>query len=327
MSEKRYRVHLTSAYPYSTTENFGCKWLVEHSAPLRNLVLVDSADDADVIIFIENHPGSDPYFWKMFSSPAYKSNPSRCVLYHDADLSVTTVRTISPSIERWQFNPNQHRSLHYVARLCANDVVDRCTAAPIDSWKYLYSFIGSVRTHPIRRDVMRLRQDDAFVLDTSGQNAWEMDAANRAKFHEQFARVCADSAFVLCPRGIGPATYRLFETMQMGRVAVVISDEWVPPAGVDWNNCVIFVAERDVHHIPAKLAERAGSAAAMGKHARNEWERVFSPANSLQMIAEAAIDLVNQPDSLWRRFRAASQFRRPYHFKGLVRTIQRRMRT
>jgi hypothetical protein len=47
----------------------------------------------------------------------------------------------------------------------------------------------------------------------------------RKEFTTKYAEAIQDSQFVLCLAGNGPATYRYFETMEMGRVPVVLSDE------------------------------------------------------------------------------------------------------
>jgi hypothetical protein len=50
---------------------------------------------------------------------------------------------------------------------------------------------------------------------------------------DAFTAESAESILDRCPAGIGPATYRLFEAMELGRVPVILSDEWVPRKGLD----------------------------------------------------------------------------------------------
>jgi len=64
----------------------------------------------------------------------------------------------------------------------------------------------------------------------------------RDLFTKEYAKAILNSQFVLCPAGWGPATYRLFETMEMGRVPVTLSDEWVPPPGPRWDEFSIALA-------------------------------------------------------------------------------------
>ena len=55
------------------------------------------------------------------------------------------------------------------------------------------------------------------------------------------------------PRGAGTASIRSFETLAAGRVPVIISDDWVPPAGPDWDACSLRVREAEVATLPARL--------------------------------------------------------------------------
>ena len=48
---------------------------------------------------------------------------------------------------------------------------------------------------------------------------------------ERFRSVMGRSRFVLCPRGKGTSSIRLYEALAYGCVPVIISDDWVAPAG------------------------------------------------------------------------------------------------
>jgi exostosin family protein len=126
----------------------------------------------------------------------------------------------------------------------------------------LFSFRGS-RTHPIRNDVLTLRHARALVEDAGDINFFAVrDAASDARFERArvtYGEMILRSKFVLCPRGRGPASFRLYEALAAERVPVIISDDWLPPPRVDWNRCAVRVAERDVHAIPRLLEEREGN--------------------------------------------------------------------
>ena len=64
------------------------------------------------------------------------------------------------------------------------------------------------------------------------------------------------SKFVLCPRGWSPATYRLFEVMELGRCPVIISDDWVPIDGVPWQDCCLVIRQKDVASCANILGEQ-----------------------------------------------------------------------
>ena len=86
---------------------------------------------------------------------------------------------------------------------------------------------------------------------------------------------------------------RLFETMQVGRCPVILSDDWLPPPFVDWEACSLRIPERQVTSLPEILRARCDEAAQLGLAARRAWEENFSPARRLATIARAAITATN----------------------------------
>ena len=144
------KVYITSAYD----NNIAPEWLWHHNTN-DSLIRVHSHVHADVIIFAESHPDVDPYFRRVHKHKLFKQFPDKCVLYHDADRSISAIKTISPSVEKWQFNPSTHRSGHYIARICENYAIDSAMPLINNRRKYLFSFIGG-RTHNIRKKILSL---------------------------------------------------------------------------------------------------------------------------------------------------------------------------
>ena len=103
---------------------------------------------------------------------------------------------------------------------------------------------------------------------------------------KRYAETLCRSKFVLCPRGLGTATFRLFEAMQAGRAPVIVSDGWVPPEGPRWEEFSLRVRERDVRQIPALLEARESEHARMGALARRAWEEFFAPEVRFARLGE-----------------------------------------
>ena len=139
-------------------------------------------------------------------------------------------------------------------------------------------------------------------------------------YEQEYVDVMNKSSFILAPRGFGPCSYRLFESMQLARPPVIISDAWVEIAEVDWKQCSIRIKESDIRHIPAILNERKDEAVEMGRLARENWEKYFSPGVSLHRIAIASRELINHQYSWVDSLKDYSQFvRSAWHFKNLLR--------
>lgn len=98
--------------------------------------------------------------------------------------------------------------------------------------RFLASFVGSLKTHPCRREMYDAFRPygDCYVTESTNQN------------EELFKHIMADSVFALCPRGYGPTSFRLYEAMQMGCVPVYITDvDWRPfKRDIPWDDTAVF---------------------------------------------------------------------------------------
>ncbi len=82
---------------------------------------------------------------------------------------------------------------------------------------------------------------------------------------QNYNRLLSHSLFSLCPAGSGPNTLRLWESLGIGSIPVVLSDRYEFPSlermgfkGMDWGQAVIEHAEGELQHLDARL--RATSA-------------------------------------------------------------------
>jgi hypothetical protein len=130
------------------------------------------------------------------------------------------------------------------------------------------------------------------VISLKHQRAYLEDAwSNQSDCDKGYAEILQKSKFVLCPRGHGASTWRLFETMRAGRVPVIVSDEWIAPRGLNWDKFSIRVPEREVDRIPAMLEALEGLSEEMGLAARKAWDDNFSVVTSFGWIAETCAQI------------------------------------
>ena len=108
------------------------------------------------------------------------------------------------------------------------------------------SFRGSL-SHPIREKIFDvMKAHDELGPSYQIQRWFNHTSAEQLDYLQEII----NSRFILCPRGIGTSSYRLYEVLRLGRVPIIISDDWVPPEGVDWNSCSIRVAEERIGDLP-----------------------------------------------------------------------------
>lgn len=286
---------------------------------------VDDPGGADLILFVETSGAGGYYFERVRRHPVYRQFRSKSYLFSSTDRIVPFLPGVYASVERRWYWPSWTRSGHYLGVHERQGLEYEADARP----SLLFSFVGAAATHPVRRSIIGLQCPDALLIDGSAEadavRRGERQALSPEEFAGRYARSVRDSSFVLCPRGGGSSTFRLFETMMLGRVPVIVSDQWVPPIGPDWDTFSVRVGESEVEIIPALLERRQDDAAAMGAAAREAWLDWFSPSASFHRSVEWCLDLASVSPGRGGMRSAAPylQMLRPYH---AVRWMLKRIR-
>ncbi|MBE7209852.1 MAG: exostosin family protein [Gluconacetobacter diazotrophicus] len=238
--------------------------------------LTDDPDAADLILFVRPL-GEGTVFRYLFRHPLVRRHRSRCFLYDPNDRVVPLLPGVYPSVERAWHHRNRTRSGAYLLAK-DNPVLDEDHHGAERT--HLYSFLGTYFSAPVRADLGRLDDPRGCCRDTfqEGDRIWRHGTeAEILAFRRRYLETTWASHFVLCPRGYGASSMRLFETMRAGRAPVILADDWVPPEGPCWERFSVRVAEADWRTLPARLAAREADAAAMGRLARQQWEEWYAP--------------------------------------------------
>ncbi len=80
---------------------------------------------------------------------------------------------------------------------------------------------------------------------------------NRDKLRELYIRNIRESDYVLAIRGAGNYSYRLYETLCLGRIPVCLNTDSVLPLTdvVDWRRHCVWIEPDDFHRIPDRIRE------------------------------------------------------------------------
>lgn len=114
------------------------------------------------------------------------------------------------------------------------------------------SFVGSMNTHPIRKELYeKYKDDEDFYF--GGTELWDV-SVNKEKEIE-FKDIAERSVFSLCPRGNGPTSYRLYEVMQLGSIPVYIYDhKWIPwENDIKWEDVCVFINLKEISFMKTYL--------------------------------------------------------------------------
>lgn len=116
---------------------------------------------------------------------------------------------------------------------------------PKEIREYKVGYIGR-DTHPIRRRMCELLSNlkDYKLVINSGNNKTQ-----------SFRDILYNSVFALSPRGFGPASFRMYEAIQMQCIPIYISDVfWLPFTNdIEWDKMCLLIREDEIETIPERV--------------------------------------------------------------------------
>ncbi len=250
---------------------------------------------ADLILFVDLHLSPDWRLRDLLSHELVRRFRDKVLVYDERDRPWCALPGLYVSMPARHSEARWQRPCAYYGAVKFTED-ERTGTAP----DLLYSFVGS-RSDPVRRPILRLTHPRAVLEDSSGFVFYDRSdpvAFDQRKAH--YRRTLLRSKFVLCPRGAGTSSIRLFETLAAGRVPVLISDQWMPPAGPDWNNISFRVRESEAAAVPLLLEAAEAQFPRMAQAAREAHASWFSPPVIFHRLVEACAGLINQRTSLHR---------------------------
>lgn len=294
------------------------RWSAEHGSPGEHR-LAANPRDADVVLFAGG--GRAPVLAHVRGCALYREFWKKSYVFVPNDRPLPLIPGLYASLEKGYHDPEWSRGGFYVHM----DEHDRFHAQPFDAdTDLLFSFVGSATNAEVRRHILTLQHPRIRLEDTSGRVLPAFVNNDReaiARLHENYVETTRRSRFVLCPRGEGVSSMRLFETMRMARCPVILGDDWVPPDGPDWDACAIQVPESDWASLPMRLEAIEHEARSRGELARREWERWFSSEQLFQTVAGVCLDLhrLGAAADRTKRLRFHAQRLRPHYLKAQLR--------
>lgn len=264
------------------------RWSAEHGASRGHRLAADPRD-ADLVLFADG--GRAPLLEDVRHCALYREFWRKSYVFVPNDRPLPLIPGLYASLEKRHHDPCWNRGGFYVH----SDEADRFHALPFDhDTDLLFSFVGSATNAGVRRHLLTLQHPRIRIEDTSGRVLPAFvsgDEEAMARLIANYVEVTRRSRFVLCPRGVGVSSMRLFETMRMARCPVILADDWVPPDGPDWAACTIRIPESEWVTLPSRLEAMEDEARTRGQLARQEWEQWFSNERLFQTVAGVCAEL------------------------------------
>ena len=143
---------------------------------------------------------------------------------------------------------------------------------------FLGSFIG-YPSHTLRLKLAKKfgHFPDMSIKVSKEYHHFEMNMDMESETpQKRYVDMLRNSHFSLCPRGRGPSSMRLYDSMRFGVVPVIISDAWVKPSFVDWDSCSLQVKEKHLKELHKILLEHEPYSNEMGKTAKSVYQNYFA---------------------------------------------------
>lgn len=256
------------------------------------LVLEEDPARADVVILWEGFEYKTvDYIRTLEADSTLRAHADRAYVINYDDHPEGFLAGIYTSLEHPFFDPQLHRIWPFI--LMNNPLVYGLTREQlwVSEPKLLFSFTGAA-SHAVRKRLFALYAQPSPLYHIQHIKRW-YDHGNAER--QRFIQIALDSAFCLCPHGYCAYTPRITEVMAMGRVPVVIADDWIPFSFEEGTPYYIKVPEKDIEHLADILAPRRADAKEYAQNARTLWEKYCSPQRSIIAALRCIAQLAARP--------------------------------
>lgn len=250
----------------------------------REHQLADDAENADLILFSQCHMVD----WRLKSirdHPVTQRYREKVIVYDERDRPWCAIPGVYVSMPAPQFDDRFQRAWGYFR----HPEIPRFSIEP----DLLFSFIGSPSAS-CRKPLFKLNHHDGIVEAVHRFTFYDPASLDYERRLRRYRELLSRSRFVLCPRGKGTSSFRLYETLAAGRVPVIISDDWLPPRGLDWSRFSIRWPEKRPEGIITMLQERDSDWRAMAAAASDAYREFFAPEAAFHRIVTLCAELYEE---------------------------------
>lgn len=285
------------------------------------LVSCDDASEADFVIVTDI---SEPdHFGQIHQLPEVSSFPEKSIVITETDHPTEILPglyssglnscTLRPFIDGWHFP--------FLNVRFPNFQLQKSSKRPKRDPEFLGSFLG-YPSHTIRLRLAKLFSHfpDMNIKVTKDYHHFEdNEDLDSMEAQKRYVDILRNSHFSLCPRGRGPSSMRLYDSMSFAIVPVIISDEWTKPSFVDWDSCSIQIKEKHLDDLHKILSDNQEYSQEMGETAKAVYKKYFA-GDALVTTLRSALDQMKlslrTPPTISPWFVKGAQLKRYFSLKA-----------
>lgn len=253
----------------------------------KNVEEVFDPQEADAIIIHEKNSFKNfDYIRALVADPIISKYPEKIFTINTDDCATGLLRGLYTCLPKSREKEGFYMAVPYVQ--FPNTLV---LTIELEAMKprYLGVWRGNIKSNRLRSKlVTSLESKDGYRIEQT--NSW---MKYEKEDEEKYVDLIRKSKFSICPAGWAPATYRIYESMVLGRCPVILADDFVPPKGPDWNEFALFFPENKLEDLHSFLHGHEHLAETLGKKAFEAWQEYFSPACLKNYYAEALLMLIS----------------------------------
>lgn len=245
--------------------------LVNKNAGLNKFELVKETIDADLIVLLDSCIFKTQRNIRDFENLLHlnKGNKRLCTLNYE-DSPPGFLPGLYSSLEAFKFDPAIHISWPHL--VLPNEQIHAVNPGEELPVTMLFTFSGSC-SNPVRRDIFNLYARHSGKYKVKEVNKWyNHDESEKRTYIDDIRQ----SKFVLCPKGIASYSHRITETLALGRVPVVIADDWVP-FSIPEKDYFVSIKESDLGNLAQILEQKEKEYEELKTNAITVYKKYFDP--------------------------------------------------
>lgn len=274
--------------PLADSDNLYFKNVREALLATQECTEVQNPEKADALIIKELFSFKDfSYIKKLIQDPLISRYAAKVFTINDDDCATGLLKGVYTCIHKSKLSPNLHAAMPHIEY--PNKYVLEATPE-YQSPKYLAGWYGSTHSNKLRSAlVKKYEQHPHFNIKTL--RTW---VNHHQSDREAYVPLLQSAKFSLCPPGWAATSFRIFESMAVGRCPVIFSSEFIPPKGPDWTKAALFFTDQRLDRLEVFLQRHEHQFVQKGQYSRDAWMRYFHPNKVSQYYAQNLLQLIEK---------------------------------
>lgn len=255
------------------------------SLGIKSIVELSSIQDANCIVF---HDKLNKDIVPFLHTVKDFKKPIIAFFNDDSDVPISDTLPSNLLVYRTSINKTNQKSNElpmpaWSQDFGASDIRDY-------SSKPVVSFCGAI-THPIRHKcIEKLKGSEDLENSFIIRNAFWGGNPHGKHIREEYKTNMKDSDLVLCCRGAGNFSFRLYEALSCGKIPIILDTDISLPCDdvINWNNFIITTPESIVNDIKQwwrKMDNK--SYAEIQRYSRSIYENYLNPVGFAEYISNS----------------------------------------